>query len=477
MINAAHVQKLLNIQIKTVKSNLTYLSTTGALLLLLVHQNASVRRTLWSLEATRRDFLNSNVLVGERFHSLRMPRGHLKKSNPDFGGLELQFSPDFERKIDPDNVHRYNREREIEMEAMSQDEWNLISNWLTLEDVVGEPECQGPSYRSLQFSTCNTIHEYTSHISEAKMLGKGISRMGWLFTPEHDPEHDFVLKQIRLNGQDYDHKYKDERILLKNQRETLILERLSASKRVVDIYGACGTSNLVEAMAETITPTIENRDSAYQLPSSLEKIDMAISVAEAIAEMHGFEGGPIFNADLSASQFLIAKDGKTVKLNDFNSAYIPGWNGRENRYCKIERGPWRNAKYPPEAQLGFDLDEGMDVYTMGDFLATILTGMPVLTDQPMTTPDKYHMIQKHRANPDFLKPSDIIMDSMVQLMEAAWAFEPVDRPDIFEILRKLRETKEQYKQQTVLGRMKDVLSHSTTAVLWDEAVVLPNRIA
>jgi hypothetical protein len=37
----------------------------------------------------------------------------------------------------------------------------------------------------------------------------------------------------------------------------------------------------------------------------------------------------------------------------------------------------------------------------------------------------------------------------VEIMEPCWAFDPVDRVDIFEIVAHLRETQRLYQQETV----------------------------
>ena len=327
-------------------------------------------QTLWNWDAAiaiqSQGIGNSSQASSARIlGSVVLPASHLplivagERQASDFGGLELRFFQNnsnnaFQRRINPKDAENYQRERIARFELMDQKQpWELSANWLTNEDQVlavetaGRPDdqCQAPNWRSLVYPTCNTVHEFTSDVLEKKVLGAGTSRMGWLVTPRRqDDIGEFVLKQLILHSQSRNNNDPPDKHLLKNQRETLIMERLTASPRAVDIYGACGTSSLVEAMVRDIMTDV-NRWESYGLKrqlSNARKLDLAIVMAEAIADMHGFEDGLIFNTDLSLVQFLVAKDGR-IKLNDFNSAFIPSWNQSQGQYCKIEREKW----YPP----------------------------------------------------------------------------------------------------------------------------------
>jgi hypothetical protein len=129
-------------------------------------------------------------------------------------------------------------------------------------------------------------------------------------------------------------------------KEANILERMSPSPRVLDIYGACGTSVLVEAMASDLHTKIitgsgiasqkllDKLDDIYPLNgfTASEKLQISLDMAESLADLHGFEGGPILHADTHIEQWLIAPDG-SIKLNDFNNAREPLWDQRKGEYC------------------------------------------------------------------------------------------------------------------------------------------------
>ena len=210
-----------------------------------------------------------------------------------------------------------------------------------------------------------------------------------------DQMSDFVLKQsvLPLDNNDVNHLINAE-ILAKNQREALIMERLSSSPRIVNIYGHCGTSVVAEAgddsVAKAIVPDsgIANRTVLEQLPfipsfntyTPIEKLDLALEMSKAIADIHGFAGGIIVHGDIHPVQWLLSRNKRTVQLNDFNNAEILRVKRRPTKlgnktFCKADRGTWIGTFRSPEEYLGDRLDEKVDVYSMGNMIYSILTGL------------------------------------------------------------------------------------------------------
>jgi hypothetical protein len=166
-------------------------------------------------------------------------------------------------------------------------------------------------------------------------------------------EH-MVLKQLKLPDDDDDTDHTVNPVSLsKVQKDAIVMERLTASPRIVDAYGYCGTSILAENMpyevAEHMVPGTGNADQEEldQLPSLRpvnnytieEKLDMAIEMSEALADLHGASGGVILHGDVHPVQWLRAADG-TLKLNDFNGCEVLEWNEEEQKSCKTNRGMW-----------------------------------------------------------------------------------------------------------------------------------------
>jgi hypothetical protein len=50
-----------------------------------------------------------------------------------------------------------------------------------------------------------------------------------------------------------------------------------------------------------------------------EKLDMALVMAESLADIHGYRGGVIAHGDVHPDQWLRSSTGQ-IKVNDFNNA-------------------------------------------------------------------------------------------------------------------------------------------------------------
>lgn len=88
-------------------------------------------------------------------------------------------------------------------------------------------------------------------------------------------------------------------------RDVLVMERLTASPRIVDAYAHCGTTVLVEAipleLEEYVVPgegyikQEELHDEADVKPMNNftieEKLHMTLEMAESLADLHGFKDG------------------------------------------------------------------------------------------------------------------------------------------------------------------------------------------
>ena len=88
-------------------------------------------------------------------------------------------------------------------------------------------------------------------------------------------------------------------------RDATIMERLTSSSRIVDIFGHCGTGVWVEAIPyeveEVIVPgdgyikqeDLHDKDDVKPQNdyTPTEKLETALVMAESIADLHGFEGG------------------------------------------------------------------------------------------------------------------------------------------------------------------------------------------
>lgn len=140
-----------------------------------------------------------------------------------------------------------------------------------------------------------------------------------------------------------------------------IAERLTASPNIYDIYGHCGIGILSEwfphgdmeesAMDYDNYPEVDEirKDLAtaaeeggdvkvYNTLSPRDKLRAAWHMAEGVADLHGYVNGVIVHQDIQLSQFLLSKDMKRIKLNDFNRAEFMLWDEEGQEYCQYSPG-------------------------------------------------------------------------------------------------------------------------------------------
>ena len=101
------------------------------------------------------------------------------------------------------------------------------------------------------------------------------------------------------------------------QREAVVMEKMTASPRIVDVYGHCGATVWVEFLsqiktrhtksckAEVIRNVRKNQPESKHpeqqlhsqyLYSEEEKLDLALQMAESLADLHGFRDGFMYVA-------------------------------------------------------------------------------------------------------------------------------------------------------------------------------------
>jgi serine/threonine protein kinase len=138
--------------------------------------------------------------------------------------------------------------------------------------------------------------------------------------------------------------------------DALVAERLTASKRIYDIYGHCGIGILSEFFPHDDIEDIIVPGTGYLMPYQVrnatnpelksynnftgrEKLVMSLQMAEAVADLHGNEYGVIVHQDIHPAQFFWTEDKSMLKLNDFNRAEFMLWDENSQDYCKYTEGP------------------------------------------------------------------------------------------------------------------------------------------
>lgn len=176
------------------------------------------------------------------------------------------------------------------------------------------------------------------------------------------------------------------------------------------------------------------------------KLDIAIAMAEGMANLHGFSKGVIVHDDVHPDQWLSSTKYGRIVLNDLNNAKFLGWNFTTHNYCKLA-SYYEIAFHAPEQynySLWANTDEKSDIWSFGNVLFALITGLWTYYDQ---TGDDDDIIQdlvstgsKPYLNPLYRNHS-YIESRMLEIMDKCYVLKPEDRVSIFEILEYLQETK------------------------------------
>lgn len=285
-------------------------------------------------------------------------------------------------------------------------------------------------------------------------LGEATFRTAW--SSYHDiplgdgssSPDDWVLKTVQIQWiEDYGRTREME-------KEAIVLDQLSSSPRIVDIYGFCGQSSMVEIMPFEVIDEVHSdkseskiRDMFEKAPSefpvnnlsTLQVLDIAITMAESLADVHGFAGGVIVHGDVHPEQWLRNSGGK-IKLNDFNNGFIMDWSYNKNAYC-LESHGFKGTFLPTEVHMNRpEGDDRVDVYSMGSTIFTLLTGLYPYWQFNQKV--RYQMITDGilpPIHPVYMQEGSIEAE-LVRIIKKCWTYKAKERPTIFEILDLLRYT-------------------------------------
>ena len=127
----------------------------------------------------------------------------------------------------------------------------------------------------------------------------------------------------------------------------MVMEQLTHSPRIANIYSFCALSSIIEYAPGNIEKYVMPTG-GYKKPDDdgltpvnnidgVEKLLLALELAKGIAAMHGHTEGVIANVDVQIGQFCRGTDG-LVKILDFNRAEGMLYDEKQGEYCRFENG-------------------------------------------------------------------------------------------------------------------------------------------
>jgi hypothetical protein len=402
--------------------------------------------------------------------------------------------------------------------------------------------CKRPAWYRDYYPNCNTFHETQMLEHDVHSLGHGYYKSAFTMLDNMDAAsaslhlettsstntstfEDAADDAKTTTQGNHKHENKNTVVVLKALRtkhsnftadimevdrlESLILERLSSSPRIMDIYGACSTSILMEyAPVEIIDDVLwdggeggitrhevqqcEAEAKAASAPESVsealpsspdtrihvvpppcqgndltprEKLKLALEMARAVADLHGFQDGGIIHLDIKLEQFLATDaNWSSIKLNDFNKADIMLYDDRgthgnvnangdgEHGYCHF-RNKLLGIHRAPEENDGAWIDEQSDVYCLGTLFLAILTGMWSYydTEEPVLPDDDVSMEDTDRFGVPQLPPmgekwrqravtsASIEEQALIKAIDLCLVEDPKQRPTVFAIVELLHK--------------------------------------
>ncbi len=407
--------------------------------------------------------------------------------DPDFGELEISFYPAStpSRMIRPSDDHtKLESPQEDETtDSYAQDDDIIESAQATLlqdsndDDAIDynhiPNRCQRIQEHRLSFPTCNEFHQLDHTASNLLPSGYAYVNRGYfreVFSLDHLYRKDtlwrfgrdrLALKQIRYKDSDATHEYFEY-----VRMDAIVAERLTASPRIYDIYGYCGLSILSEYfyhgdiekqsilndgfLSSTSLDDEEGVDPQNDLTPE-QKLVLGLEMAEALADLHGYSNGLIIHDDIQMSQFLLNRNQTRLKLNDFNRAEFPMWDG--TKYCRYQNGKGRGIWRSPEEYQDLPLTESIDVWSLGNNLYGLLTGLNPLYDSESVETTQTRIIKGEVGfvDPRYSKRSKAER-ALVRIIKKCFEYEPGDRPTIFEVVQELQRAVEKLLEQKGISR-------------------------
>ena len=225
------------------------------------------------------------------------------------------------------------------------------------------------------------------------------------------------------------------------QTEAMIMDQLTPSRNIVDMFGFCGISLLVDYIQGPSSDhiVITGNSSSLDL-NPTEKLNIALDMAEGIAELHGFPWGVIVHNDIQYLQFLIDEN-KHAHFSDFNRAAPMRWDEEKNEYCKYHEGYAYGEVRSPEEYTEELVDEKSDVYSFGNVLYSLITRRDVF-DMYEDFYEVWRPLVTQGIPPSvdpMIKGNSFAESVLSSVMEKCFEFYPEKRLDIFKVVSLLRD--------------------------------------
>ena len=337
--------------------------------------------------------------------------------------------------------------------------------------------CSELEWQRLNYPNCNNIHEIDLNVFGPVLLKTSDRRRHTLpnkdslANPLARPDYvgsglwrDVFSLQPRWVSQSRHDGYDSERVVLKmmksehevdhrnldrHRRDALVMERLTASPYVVNLYGFCANTVMTEIVEQDLEELISNQmdaaaDDNLSLSTTtktsptrrtpLGRLELALEATKGVAALHTFSGGPIIHADIQSRQFLVDSHGR-VKINDFNRCRFRPKRKETGELCKVLIPSAPGTSRSPEEYEKSELDEKLDIYSLANIFFLILTGTkPWMIEGKRSAKNLIKAGKKPQIKLPNPNPSD---SSLAVLMNLAYELDPAARISASDLVSEL----------------------------------------
>ena len=317
---------------------------SGASPLSLASLNLALARFLTALRSShqariRLAALCSLVLLGVAL--LLLPRTH-NGSNNRYGSHSRIVNPNLSSSRD-DGVnivssHKHHRDIYIAPEILEKRKQIASDKKYRKKyrDPLWDGDCEPMQWwQETLFPVCNSIHEIDRRGDFAMASFRHIATGGYndVFTFLDSMQRRYVMKTLKgPELTDFTDRNFD-----RARRDALIMERLTRSPYIMNIYGFCGFTLLGDYAPE------KSMDHYLWRPRELlplpEQLQLACQAARALADAHDIDGdgrAAITHGDFASKQYIRVNG--VYRLNDFNRGRFLRWNPKKQETCTYTIG-------------------------------------------------------------------------------------------------------------------------------------------
>eukprot|EP00980_Cylindrotheca_fusiformis_P031108 scaffold25830_cov162-Cylindrotheca_fusiformis.AAC.9 len=191
-------------------------------------------------------------------------------------------------------------------------------------------------WQTQTYPTCNDAHEINMRPETGSVVFINCGGTRCAFRIVEADGSSFVLKIPKFK-KEFEARYYE-----KARKDGMSMERLQRSPYILDIYGYCGLSQLIEPgedggnTHDLIKTTRLKGDDALPL---VERLKIVYQLASGVADMHSFEEDGLVSLvhnDICCHQFIFSHG--IYKLNDFHMANFQRKSPDTNQVCTATNG-------------------------------------------------------------------------------------------------------------------------------------------